>query len=140
MVIMAMFQIFGNVSIYTNETFFLTRTWQGKAVAGSFVIPAMLWVFLLLYGGTDTKKNDTGITEKRTNAGIWLLFVFINMAAGVCSSIAVFLASILTAVTAFCLAVVRRDVKILLKMGAACVPNVVYMAVYVIVAYSYLFF
>lgn len=140
MIIMAMFQIFGNVSIYTNETFFLTRTWQGKAVAGSFVIPAMLWVFLLLYGGTDTKKNDIGVTEKRTNAGIWLLFVFINMAAGVCSSIAVFLACILTAVTAFCLAVVRRDFKILLKMGAACVPNVVYMAVYVVVAYSYLLF
>ncbi len=138
MVIMAMFQIFGNVSIYTNETFFLTRTWQGKAVAGSLVIPAMLWVFLLLYGGTDTKKNDADVTEKRTNAGIWLLFVLINMAAGVCSSIAVFLACILTAVTAFCLALVRRDFKILLKMGAACVPNVVYVAVYVVVAYSYL--
>ncbi len=138
MIIMAMFQIFGNVSIYTNETFFLTRTWQGKAVAGALVIPAMLWVFLMLYGGKGTNGNDIGVTEKRTNAGIWLLFVCINMSAGVCSSIAVFLASILTAVTAFCLAVVRRDFKILLKMGAACVPNVVYMAVYVVVAYSYL--
>jgi len=138
MMIMAMFQIFGNVSIYTNETFFLTRTWQGKAVAGSLVIPAMLWVFLMLYGGTDTSRNDTSVTEKRTNAGIWLLFVFINMAAGVCSSIAVFLACILTALTAFCLVIVQRDFKILLKMGAACVPNVVYMAVYVVVAYSYL--
>ena len=27
MIIMALFQIFGNVSIYTNETFLLTRTW-----------------------------------------------------------------------------------------------------------------
>ena len=36
MVLMALLQIFGNVSIFTNETFFLTRTWQGKAVAASF--------------------------------------------------------------------------------------------------------
>lgn len=137
MIIMGMFQIFGNVSIYTNETFFLTRTWQGKSLAGSLVIPALLWVFLMLYEG-DAKKNDMHVTKSRTDAGIWLLFVLINMTAGVCSSIAVFLICILTAVTAFCLAVVQRDIKIIFKMGAACVPNVIYMGIYVIVAYSYL--
>lgn len=137
MIIMAMFQIFGNVSIYTNETFFLTRTWQGKAVAGSLVIPALLWVFLILYE-KDGAKNDNGVRRTHADAGVWILFVFINMTAGVCSSIAVFLVCILTAVTAFCLALVQRDIKILLKMGAACVPSVIYMGIYVIVAYSYL--
>lgn len=137
MIIMSMFQIFGNVSIYTNETFFLTRTWQGKAVAGSLVIPALLWVFLILYE-KDGKKNDNGVRRTHADAGVWILFVFINMTAGVCSSIAVFLVCILTAVTAFCLALVQRDIKIILKMGAACVPSVIYMGIYVIVAYSYL--
>ncbi len=130
MIIMAMFQIFGNVSIYTNETFFLTRTWQGKAVAGALVIPALFWVFMQIY--------DKGVKNGRTDAGIWILFVSVNMAAGVCSSIAVFLVCILTAVTTFCLAVAERDWKILFKVGAACIPNVVYMAVYVFMAYSYL--
>lgn len=137
MIIMAMFQIFGNVSIYTNETFFLTRTWQGKAVAGSLVIPALLWVFLLLYE-TDVKGNDNDVRNGRGNAGAWILFVLVHMTAGVCSSIAVFLVCILTALTAFCLAVVQRDLKVILKMGAACVPSVVYMGIYVVVAYSYL--
>lgn len=130
MIIMAMFQIFGNVSIYTNETFFLTRTWQGKAVAGALVIPALFWVFMQIY--------DKGVKNGRTDAGIWILLVSVNMAAGVCSSIAVFLVCILTAVTTFCLAVAERDWKILFKVGAACIPNVVYMAVYVFMAYSYL--
>ena len=130
MILMAVFQIFGNVSIYTNETFFLTRTWQGKAVAGSLVIPALFWIFLQTGGGM--KRG------RRTDAGVWALFVCINMTAGICSSIAVFLISILTAVTALCLAVVERDLRVLLKMGAACVPNVIYMAVYVVIAYSYL--
>lgn len=130
MIIMALFQIFGNVSLYTNETFFLTRTWQGKAVAGSLVIPALLWVFLQMY--------DKGVRKGRTDAGVWLLLVFVNMTAGVCSSIAVFLVCLLTAVTAFCLAAAERDFKVLFQVGAACTPSVVYMAVYVIMAYSYL--
>lgn len=129
MIVMAMFQIFGNVSIYTNETFFLTRTWQGKAVAGSLVIPALFWMFLLIYDGTKKKRADIGM---------WIIFVCINMTAGVCSSIAVFLACILMAVTAFCLAVTERDYKVIIKMAAVCIPNVVYMMIYVIMGYSYL--
>ena len=131
MILMAVFQIFGNVSIYTNETFFLTRTWQGKAVAGSLVIPALLWLFLLLYSG-----RKKGAAAER--AGIWLLLVCVNITAGICSSIAVFLVSILMAVAAFCLAIVERDYKVLFKMGAACIPNVFYVLTYLIVGYSYL--
>lgn len=131
MILMAVFQIFGNVSIYTNETFFLTRTWQGKAVTGSLVIPALLWLFLLLYGG-----RKKGAAAER--AGIWLLLVCVNITAGICSSIAVFLVSILMAVAAFCLAIVERDYKVLFKMGAACIPNVFYVLTYLIVGYSYL--
>lgn len=143
MLLMTMFQIFGNVSIYTSETFFLTRTWQGKAVAGSLVIPALFWMFLWIYDG---KKE---VTEKRTtprkagrrheDIGLWIVFVCINMTAGVCSSIAVFLVCILMALTAFCLAITEWDYRVILKMGAVCIPNVIYMAVYVIVAYSGLF-
>lgn len=130
MVIMAMFQIFGNVSLYTNETFFLTRTWQGKAVAGALVIPALFWVFLQIY--------DKGVRNKRADKGMWILLVSINMTAGVCSSISVFLVCLLLAVATFCLAAAERDWKILFQVGAACIPNVIYMAIYVYMAYSYL--
>lgn len=130
MILMCLFQIFGNVSIYTNETFFLTRTWQGKAVTGSLVIPAFLWLFLWIYDGV--KK------EKKTDAGLWLLLVCVNMTAGICSSIAVFIVSILIAVTAFCLMLVERDLKVVLKIGATCIPNIIYVGIYVFMAYSYL--
>lgn len=129
MCVMALFQIFGNVSIYTNETFFLTRTWQGKAVAGSLVIPALFWVILRIYDGAK---------ESRKNTGLWILLTCVNTAAGLCSSIAVFLVCILMAVTALCLAVIERDGKVIVKMAAACIPNGVYMAVYVCLAYGYL--
>ena len=122
MIIMGMFQMFGNVSIYTNETFFLTRTWQGKAVAGSFVIPMLFLLLLWLYAGE--KKRE------KQNAGIWFMLVCLNMTAGVCSSIAVFLLAILLAAAAFCLMFVERDVRIPVKLGLTCIPNVVYVLVY----------
>lgn len=122
MIIMGMFQIFGNVSIYTNETFFLTRTWQGKAVVGSFVIPMLFLLLLWLYAGEkDREKRD---------AGVWFMLVCLNMTAGVCSSIAVFLLAILLAAAAFCLMLVERDVRIPIKLGLTCIPNVIYVLVY----------
>ena len=145
MILMAAFQIFGNVSIYTTETFFLTRTWQGKAVAGALAIPAVLWLFLLLCGGKQEKEAENEVEveiekgkEKEDRRGLWFLFVCVQMSVGICSSIAVFLVSLLTALTAFVLACLRRDLRLLFKFGAACIPNLIYMAIYVIVAYSYL--
>jgi hypothetical protein len=124
MIVMCMFQMFGNVSIYTNETFFLTRTWQGKAVTGSLVIPAVFWILLWIY------------ENKRQDAGLWFLLVCVNMTAGICSSIAVFIITILVAVTAFCLMFTERDFKVLIRIGAACLPNLIYMGIYVLAAYG----
>jgi hypothetical protein len=151
MVIMCMFQMFGNVSIYTNETFFLTRTWQGKAVTGSLVIPAVFWILLWIYDSakhsdiavssdeTDrVEKSDKsgGDGKKRQDAGLWILLVCVNMTAGICSSIAVFIITILIALAAFCLMFTERDFKVLLRTGAACLPNLIYMGIYVLAAYG----
>lgn len=122
MIVMGMFQMFGNVSIYTNETFFLTRTWQGKAVAGSFVIPMLFLMLLWLYDGE--KKRG------KQSVGMWIMLVCLNMTAGVCSSIAVFLLAILLAVAAFCLMLVERDIRIPVKLGLTCIPNAVYVLLY----------
>lgn len=128
MVVIALFQIFGNVSIYTNETFFLTRTWQGKAVAGSLVIPAIVWMFLRLFG----REKENGKADR----GLWLLLVCINMTAGICSSIAVFLISLFIAVSAFVLMIARRDFKVVLRLGAVCIPNVLYMGLYFLIGHT----
>ena len=138
MILMCLFQIFGNVSIYTNETFFLTRTWQGKAMAGSLVIPALFWMLLLIYDGMERRIGSGTGTANRVNAGLWVVFVCVNMTAGICSSIAVFLICILMAVTALCLAVAGRSWRIIVRMAAVCIPNVIYMALYAAMANGYL--
>ena len=66
------------------------------------------------------------------------MLVCVNMTAGICSSIAVFLVFILMAVSAVCLAFVERDLKVVIKMGAVCIPNAFYVLAYLVVGYSYL--
>ena len=126
MIIMGMFQMFGNVSIYTNETFFLTRTWQGKAVVCSIIIPMM---FLLLLWIFDKESADS-----KKLPGLWFMLVSLNMATGICSSLAVFVLAMLLAAAALCYMVVERDLKIPLKMGLTCIPNAVYVLIYIILS------
>lgn len=125
MIIMAMFQMFGNVSIYTNETFFLTRTWQGKSVAANLVIPMTFLLLLWLFNGE--KREEKG---RRTD--LWIMLVCLNMTAGICSSLAVFLIAILLGAAALCLMVVEKDWKIPVKLGLTCVPNLFYVILYLV--------
>lgn len=126
MIIMGMFQMFGNVSIYTNETFFLTRTWQGKSVICSFVIPMMFLLLLWMFGGEPQKG--------KTDTGLWIMLVCLNLTTGICSSLSVVLVTFLLAAAALCLMVVERDWKIPLKLGLACIPNAVYVLIYLMLA------
>ena len=114
MVFIALFQMFGNVSIYTNETFFLTRTWQGKAVAASFVIPVTIWLMLWIFDGEEEKKRRR---KKEPVAAIWVLLVLTNMTAGVCTSMVVFLNVVLIGAAAFWLMIAEKKFSILIKAG-----------------------
>lgn len=123
--LIALVQIFGNVSIFTNETFFLTRTWQGKAVAASFVIPATLWLLLWIFDredGEPVKKGDC--------VGLWALLWCVNMTAGVCTSMVAFLNACMIAAVAFWMMLAEKKFSVLIKAGIVCIPNVVYMALY----------
>lgn len=133
LIIMAMFQMFGNVSIYTNETFFLTRTWQGKSVAGNFVIPMFFLLLLWIFDREQKEWRDwKEPDEERAEAGLWIMLVCLHITAGMCSSIAVFLLVILLAVTAFCLMFTEWDIRIPFKLGLTCIPSAVYVIIYLI--------
>ncbi len=133
MIVMALFQMFGNVSIYTNETFLLTRTWQGKSVAGNFIIPAVFWIFLCLF------ERDSAEEGKARRAayerGYFILLACLNLAAGVSSSLAVLLSSLLTAGLAVLFAVKERRFGILVKAGLTCIPSAAYVLTYLIISH-----
>lgn len=132
MIIMALFQIFGNVSIYTNETFLLTRTWQGKSVAGNFMIPAVFWIFLCLFEQKDREEGEAKASDQKV---FYLLLACLNLAAGISSSLAVLLCSLLTAGLGVLFAIRERKFSILIKAGLTCVPGALYVLTYLIISH-----
>ena len=143
MVLMALWQMFGNVSIYTTETFFLTRTWQGKSFAGNFIIPAVFWIFLCLFREEEREnqqKLDLGAEAdaegknrkiQRENSGsLWILLTLLNLAAGASSSLAVLLSCALTMGLGMLLAIRSRRFRNLIYAGLSCVLGGIYVILY----------
>lgn len=138
MALMALWQLFGNVSIYTNETFLLTRTWQGKSFAGNFVIPAVFWIFLCLFrigeGEAGAEETAEGVCRKKKGCrtGLWLLLALLNLAAGASSSLAVLLSCALTAGLGFLLMVKERRFMNLVCAGLSCILGGAYVLLYLL--------
>ncbi|MCM1134575.1 MAG: DUF6077 domain-containing protein [Clostridium sp.] len=158
MALIALWQMFGAVSIYTVETFFLTRTWQGKSFAGNFVIPAVLWIFFSLFGQerekgetlqlkegwkiVETGRSLAGHVPELDTAGgqkgLWILLACLNLAGGASSSLAIFLSCLMTAGFGFLFALKEKKFSILVKAGLACIPGGAYVALYMALTHGIL--
>ena len=119
LIIACMVRIFGNVSIYTTETFLLTRTWQGKSILANVVFALLLWVFLKLFESPLTKTY-------------WVLLLLLNIFAGMCTSIGIFLGGGLVALLTCVLCLYRKQPRVLLYGALTLLPNVLYTVVYLI--------
>jgi len=123
MIFIALIQMFGNVSIFTNETFLMTRTWQGKSLAANFIIPAVFWYFLLI--------GEKDVSKKRPPVIYWYLLAILLWTAGIASSLAVFLVLILTVVLSLALTIYHRNIRLLINSALACLPAIVHILIYV---------
>ena len=124
MIFISIMQIFGNVSIYTNSTFFLTRTWQGKSLLANVVLPAIVWLILWIF------DNDN--YEKETRVGLWTLLVITNFVAAMSSTASVFLAAMLIGVTGLVMGIKEKDIQIPLRLMISCIPLVIYGTVFLL--------
>lgn len=109
--------LFGNVSIFTPETFLYTRTWQGKAVFANIILPI---AFYLLY---------RVLTEWKT---IYIVLLMMLSVAGIFTTTAsVYLLTALYGITAlYCLFTqksFRKCLNILLCAAPAFVYGLLYL-------------
>lgn len=121
--VIGMLQIFGNVSIYTKETFFVMRTWQGKSFFANFVLVTALTLILELFA-------ETREEAEKGNRGVWALLFCVNITAAFSTTMGVFLMAILIGVTGTCLAVRNRSARILWKFVISCIPCIVFTVLY----------
>ena len=86
MTIVSLMQIWGNSSIYTNATFFLTRTWQGKSVLANLVLLVDFWILLEIFEGFAAKREKEAASKAyagahRSGWGYWALLAVTNVTA-----------------------------------------------------------
>lgn len=109
----AIFNIFGNVSLYTAQTFLLTRSWQGKSIFANVFIPYVFLIFLMIADCEKKEKCEHGIFILLTTA----LFAASSMTTG-----AVFMLPILLFLGSVLLWIIRKQVSIPLRCALACIP------------------
>ena len=119
LIITCLLRIFGNVSIYTPETFLLTRTWQGKSILANIVFVLILWIFFNLYETPEQKA-------------FWCLLALTHVFAGTCTSIGMFLTAALTALFTAALCLYQKNARVLLYGALTLVPNAVYTVLYLV--------
>ncbi len=109
--------LFGYYSVYSAEAFVMGRLWQGKAVLAGFGIPVLLELLFRIYREPALHIHYIRLAVAVT--GLALL-----------SSQSIVLTSVAAAFFALVYAIALRKPSILFKMGAACVPNLILLAVY----------
>jgi hypothetical protein len=128
MIIMAVFQLFGHTSISTTETFFLTRTWQGKSMLANVAIPLIIWLFLWI--GEDLEREGRQKLSGINKLSPWILMILVNMASGIYSSMGVMLGTILIGACSLILMIRYKKLSIAFMGAATCIPNVIYLLMY----------
>jgi hypothetical protein len=123
MIVVSLLLMFGNVSIYTPATFFLMRTWQGKALVSNLVFPMILWLFLWMF-------ENSKMEERTSFRPAWIMLGLVNMLSGVCSSLGVIFGSGLIALLTLVLLVVTKRWTVILGAFLCIIPNIIYLGIY----------
>ena len=114
-------RVFGHVSYFTTETFFLLRTWQGKSVAGNLIIPAIFYIFILMY------ENEDKIPKY-----LYALLTTLVLASGASSSLAVMLSCGLIGLLASIFLIIKHNFRRFFGQLLCCVPGMIYIVLYIL--------
>lgn len=106
----------GNFSFRSVGAFLLLRSWQGKAIWYTIMLPLFLYVYLLW-------RETRGIRE-------WIMAIAIVIASCMTSSSAVFLLPIMIAACALFDLLSTKSISITLRTGLFIIPNGVILMIY----------
>ncbi|MBO5030919.1 MAG: hypothetical protein J6C19_00320 [Lachnospiraceae bacterium] len=121
MLLITLWFSFGNISLYTSETFAMTRTWQGKGLMAGMVVPALF--LCLIY-----------LAQEKASRGIWMLFVCVCLSAVFATSVSFMLIPTVTGAAAVLTGVRNRSLRHAAKVFACCIPCLLLAVCYLLAA------
>lgn len=104
----------------TAETMFLVRIWQGKAILASIIIPALLFVMLLIYNQSD--NGERRIDDMHTSMYFYLV-IFI-LAGCLTSSMATMLLPLIVFVYGLAYGIAKKSLKLTLCIWTTALPEI----------------
>jgi len=123
-IIVSLFNVYGYVSIYTAQTFLLTRTWQGKSMFANLYLPAA--ILLLLWIAEGQKKKKTEI--------VYFIFAIPVLFGGTAmTTMGVVLLPLVFGVGILMLTIVRKEPGLLWKGIVTCIPSILVGLAYILV-------
>lgn len=147
MILISLLQIYGDISIFTKENFFLRRTWQGKSVYANLILTVLFFLMLSLAERQHSqKKTVDGKGEKdvkepskrisvfyESKRDIWFFLVLTNLAGCLMTSMSAIISGAFLGVCGIMIAIRYRNVKDLFKIAACCSPCILELILYVVV-------
>lgn len=108
--------IWGNVSIYTAETFMYTRTWQGKAMFANIVIPFAVYC---LHEALQNKRKIQ-----------WMMLTLLTLVAAFVTTAAVYLIPLVYGIVGIYAWVREKSFRTCFHLILCCIPSMLLGIVY----------
>lgn len=132
MTLMVGMQLFGSYSIYTNETFFVTRTWQGKSVLANIAIPAAFYILLRICAYTEVERTDDEMGYGTSLPSLMMVLFAVNLVGALASSLGLLLLCFLEGLFLLVVAVRNKRFSVIPAGMFSVLPCVIYILIYVL--------
>ena len=109
--------VYGYYSIYSAETFAITRIWQGKAVVASIGIPLIYLISMKIY------ENDT-------KNGYYALLYMMSFAMCLMSGMGIIIGAVMIGCIALVYGIMKKSFMIFFKLAMPALPCAVYFIIY----------
>lgn len=126
MLLISVLLLFGNYSVYSMETFLMTRIRQGKASLGSFALPLGFYLLLILAKHLEGRKRDRFF--------IYFLIGCNGLVAALFTTMGNFIYPCMIGVGSLCICFSKKNWKKLIPLFLTCVPSGVMAVLYLIIS------
>lgn len=126
MVLISVLFLFGNYSVYSMETFLMTRTRQGKAALGSFALPLCFYLMLLFSERLEKEEKSA----KKERILLYGLLICDGLVASLFTTLGNFIYPCMLGCLAVCICIKKKNWKKLLPLAFCCIPSVAMALLY----------
>ena len=127
LIMLSAWYMFASSSLYTAETFALTRTWQGKSAFGNLLIPMAMYLLLLLSRSSHQNRN-----ERTRRLLIFIGIGLLGITGVLFTTASIYLFSLLMAMYGLFSWIMKKNFHDTCFLILACLPQLIIGAAYYI--------